>query len=107
MIKDAIANIARNQLREPLSRVECHCDSGSIIDRFSEVLFASDVPSFVPRRGRVETESAPVPLQHHGRGARCCDEDLGCQILNAGPLLEARFLGSSGIGCVRKLNLCG
>jgi hypothetical protein len=34
---------AQSRLRKPSSRVECHSESESIIDRFSEVLLASDV----------------------------------------------------------------
>ena len=60
-----------------LRPIAYHCDSQSIVDRFFEVLLASNVPlrRFAPKHDQVETESARVRHGMRGTGGRNCDED--------------------------------
>jgi hypothetical protein len=82
MIKDAIANIPKRQRPKLFSR--CGLRPKSQGDRSphleASVCSRCTAPWSAQKHGQGETESVPVPLHNHGKGARKCGEDRGVRL---------------------------
>jgi hypothetical protein len=105
MIKDAIANMARNrEFPNFLSRIACYRDSESIIDRFFKLLLASDVPFRRLHRSvaKQKLDLFEFPSKSIAETGATATKIVGYQIVYAGPLGIRHNTAHTRIGDTRR-----